>query len=84
MIIAELAGIITEQRLKRGLSENALAKVSGLSQSMVTRLKKDDANPSLDSLLRIADALELNLAKALALAIRKAERVATASRPEKA
>jgi transcriptional regulator with XRE-family HTH domain len=50
-----------EERKRRNLSKNALAYKAGLNQSTVSRLENFADNPTLDSLLRIADVLELNL-----------------------
>jgi len=40
---------------------NALAKKSGLSQAMISILESSQPNPKLDTLLRLADAMELDL-----------------------
>jgi XRE family transcriptional regulator, regulator of sulfur utilization len=73
-ICDELARLITEERLRQGLSENRLAALAGISQSLATRVKKNSRNPMLGSLLRIADALKINLGEILASAIRNVEK----------
>ncbi len=40
---------------------NALAERSGLSQSMISLVERDLRNPTLDTLLRMADVLEVDL-----------------------
>jgi len=40
---------------------NSLAAKAGLSQSMVSRLENLQGNPTLDSLLRIAEVLDIEL-----------------------
>lgn len=47
--------------MRRSLSINRVAADSGLSQSTVSRLESNPINPTIDSLLRIADVLEINL-----------------------
>lgn len=53
---------------------NALAERSGLSQSIISLVERDLRNPTLDTLLRIADALEIDLPKLIARAARAADR----------
>jgi transcriptional regulator with XRE-family HTH domain len=78
-IKAEVARLLSEARQKRNLSMNKLAEKAGLSQSFIssfetipTQASADQTpwNPTLDSLLRIAKVLELNLGDVLKKAIR--------------
>lgn len=47
-------------REKAGLSQNALAVVSGVSRSYIRKLEADQANnPSEDKILALAEALEV-------------------------
>jgi transcriptional regulator with XRE-family HTH domain len=59
----QVVRLLREERQKRGISMNVLAQRSGLSQSMISLIERDLRNPTLDTLLRIANALELDLAK---------------------
>ena len=68
-ICAELVRLIGEERERQKLSKNKLAFLTGLNQSTVSRLENYPENPSLDSLLRIADALEINLGDVLRQAV---------------
>ena len=43
--------------MKRGLSLNLLAERAGLSRQMVSYVQQEERNPSLDTLLCIADVL---------------------------
>ena len=52
---------LIEKRLKRNLSQRALAKKVGTSQSVIARIEGMNANPSLALLKRIATALETKL-----------------------
>ncbi len=52
---------LIEKRLKRKLSQRALAKKVGTSQSVIARIEGMDANPSLSLLKRISHALDVKL-----------------------
>ena len=60
-IASEVAWIIREERTRRGLSLNGLAERAGLSRQMVSYVEQEERNPSLDTLLRIADVLDIPL-----------------------
>lgn len=60
-ITSEVARIIREERTRRGLSLNGLAERAGLSRQMVSYVEQEERNPSLDTLLRIAEVLEIPL-----------------------
>lgn len=48
-------------RLERGWSQERLAEESGLSRDAISRIERGDRQPSLETLQRIADALEVSL-----------------------
>lgn len=56
-IAAEVAG----QRAARGLSQQELAELCGTTQSAIARLESGRRAPRLDTLLRIANALDCEL-----------------------
>lgn len=60
-IASHVARILREEREKRGLSMTVLAQKSGLSQSMISFIEREIRNPSLETLLRIAEVFKLNL-----------------------
>jgi transcriptional regulator with XRE-family HTH domain len=60
-IASEVARILREERLKRCLSLNSLAEKSGLSRQMVSYVEQEERNPSLDTLLRLADVFGMPL-----------------------
>jgi transcriptional regulator with XRE-family HTH domain len=64
-IIANVVRLLREEREKRGLSMNVVAQRSGLSHSIVSLIERDLRNPTLDTLLRIADAIEVDLGEIL-------------------
>lgn len=67
-IAAAVAGQLRRERLRRGLSMNAIAERGGLSQQMVSYVERGLRNPTLDTLLRLAHALEMELAELIAVA----------------
>jgi transcriptional regulator with XRE-family HTH domain len=72
-VCAEIVRLMSEERKRRGLSKNKVAYMTGLNQSTVSRLENHPDNPTLDSLLRVAQVLELNLGNVLKLAIHNVE-----------
>lgn len=54
-ICAEVAGLFSEERKRRGISGNALASSAGLSQSLISSPETNPWNQTLDALLRIGD-----------------------------
>lgn len=70
---SRVAALLRAEREKRGLSMNAVAERSGLSQSMVSLVEREERNPTLDTLLRMAVALEIDLAEVIARAQRTAK-----------
>jgi ribosome-binding protein aMBF1 (putative translation factor) len=56
---------LIEKRLKNNLSQRALAKKVGTSQSVIARIEGMDANPSIGLLKRIAKALDTKLSISL-------------------
>lgn len=70
-IAANVIRLLREEREKRGLSMNAVAQRSGLSQSIVSLIERDLRSPTLDTLLRIAEAIEVDLGDILSRARRE-------------
>ena len=58
---AELARKVVEQRLARDLSQGELAELCGTTQSAIARLESGERPPRIDTLLRIANALDCEL-----------------------
>ena len=57
----ELAVQVAAERTRRGLTQVELATLCGTTQSAVARLEKGTRPPRLDTLLRIANALDCEL-----------------------
>ena len=57
----EVVRAIIKHRLKKGWSQTELAEAIGSRQPVISRLERGDGNPSLLTLQRIAQALDLSL-----------------------
>ena len=64
-IAANVVRLLREAREKRGLSMNVVAQRSGLSHSIISLVERDLRNPTLDTLLRISEAIEIDLGKVI-------------------
>ena len=58
---AAIAEKVAERRLASGLSQRELAELVGTTQSAIARLERGGRPPRIDTLLRIADALDCDL-----------------------
>lgn len=58
---AQIAEQVVEQRKARGLSQKELAELTGTTQSAIARLESGGRPPRIDTLLRIAEALDCEL-----------------------
>lgn len=70
-IATNVARILKEERERQGISMTSLATKTGLSQQMISYVERELRNPTLDTLLRITDALEIELADVIARAARR-------------
>jgi transcriptional regulator with XRE-family HTH domain len=74
-ICSEVARILKETRIERGLSMTEVATRAGLSRAMVSFVESEFRNPTLDTLLRITSVLEIEASKVLAQAELRASSV---------
>jgi predicted transcriptional regulator len=58
---ANIADKVAERRLEKNLSQRELAELCGTTQSAIARLERGGRPPRIDTLLRIADALDCEL-----------------------
>jgi transcriptional regulator with XRE-family HTH domain len=72
-VAANVIRLLREERQKRALSMTVVAQRAGLSRSMISLVERDLRNPSLDTLLRITEALDLDLAATIARATKLAD-----------
>jgi predicted transcriptional regulator len=63
---AQIAGKVAERRAAMRLSQRELAELCGTTQSAIARLERGGRPPRIDTLLRIADALDCDLIVELA------------------
>lgn len=58
---AAIAGQVAARRAELGLSQQDLAGLCGTTQSAIARLERGGRPPRIDTLLKIADALDCDL-----------------------
>ena len=73
-ICTQVARLLKEERESRGISLNLLSEKAGLSRQTVSFVEQELRNPTLDTLLRLTLALEVDLEQIIARA-RKAAMV---------
>ena len=61
-IISRIAGALRTARVSQNLSQSEVARRAGLNSTMVMRVEKGERVPTIDTLLRISKALEIDLA----------------------
>ena len=61
MVASVVVRLLTEKRQKAGLSMNVVAQRSRMSHTMISRVERKLRRPTLDTLLRIAEAMEIDL-----------------------
>ena len=71
-VCSRVAKILRQEREKKGLSMNAVAERAGLSQQMVSYVEREMRNPTLETALRIAAALEIDFSQVMRQAIQAA------------
>jgi transcriptional regulator with XRE-family HTH domain len=64
-ILFKLVQLLSEKREAVGLSKNRLAQQAGLSIGAIRFIEDGKRKPSMETLLRIAEALEVDLWKVL-------------------
>jgi len=60
-ISSAVVRLLQKERETRGLSMNAVAIRAGLSHTMISRVERELRKPTLDTLLRIAEAIDIDL-----------------------
>jgi len=69
-VCSRVVKILRQEREKRGLSMNVVAERAGLSQQMVSYVEREMRNPTLETLLRISAALEIDFAAVMRQALK--------------
>ena len=73
-VCAAVAQILHKQRAERGLTLAAIAAKAGLSYQMVRFVETQKRNPTLDTLLRICSAMEIDFIDVLKQATKSAKK----------
>lgn len=66
-----VAKLLQQERERKGISMTRLAQDAGLSQQMVSYVERSLRNPTLDTLLRIANVLKVDLWKIIRTASKR-------------
>ena len=61
-LFAQIAEQVADRRRELGLSQAELAEICGTTQSAIARLESGGRPPRIDTLLKLAHALDCNLA----------------------
>ena len=61
-VVHHVIRLLREERERRGLSKYVVAARSGLSQQTIGYVERGLTNPSFETIVRMADALGINLA----------------------
>jgi transcriptional regulator with XRE-family HTH domain len=69
-IINDLIESLKAERLRQKFSFNALSARAGVDRTMLSRMEKGERTPTIDVLLRVSEALDINLGKHLLRAIK--------------
>ena len=60
-VCAEMVRLLIEERKRQRISGNSLAERAGLSQSLISTLETKPWNPTLGTLLRIGEVLQVDI-----------------------
>jgi len=74
LVCKNVAHILRQERQRKDVSMTRLAETAGLSQGMISLIEHEERNPSLDTLVRICCALEIELSAVLAHAEKLAKK----------
>lgn len=72
-LCVKVISLLPQERERRQLSMYFVAQESGLSPQMIAYVENGDRNPTLETVLRIAKALDLDLAEVIKRAQRELE-----------
>ena len=69
-IVDAVVSRLVEVRVKKRISQNRLAELTGLSRSGIRHLESGETNPTFYSLLKISKALNVKIGRVVGLIIR--------------
>lgn len=73
-VCSAVARILHQERTERKMSLSAVAEKAGLSYQMVGFVEKQERNPTLDTVLRICEALGIDINDVLRRAVKQAKK----------
>ena len=73
-VSSHVAHLLKEERGRQKLSLKGLARKAGLARQTITFIEQEVQSPSLDTLLRITTALDVDLAKIIGHAQKRASK----------
>ena len=73
-ICSAVARILQKERVERKMSLSAVAEKAAISYQMVGFVEKLERNPTLDTVLRICNALEIDIVDVLRRATKSAKK----------
>ena len=59
IVLADIAGKLSAERIRRGMSQNDFAKLLGVNQSMVSKMESGECNFTVRKLIQIAHKLSI-------------------------
>lgn len=62
-LCVKVIALLQEERLRRNLSKYFVAQESGLSPQMIAYVERGTRNPTLETVLRMSEAMQVDLAK---------------------
>ena len=63
MFLENIGPKVKDLRNRRGMGQVELAKAAGVGQPLISRIENGTANPSLRTLIRLADALGVDVSE---------------------
>ncbi len=70
-IVDAVIARLVEARCKKGISQNRLSELTGLSRSGIRHLEAGETNPTLYTLLKIAGVLKVKLGRTIGSIVRE-------------
>ena len=69
----DIANTLKNFRTQRGLSQYKLAKISGVSQSVISSIESDSREPTIGVLYRLCESMDIRLSAFVAMAMGEPE-----------
>lgn len=77
---SHVADLLKEERQRQGFSLKSLARKAGLARQTITFIENQVQSPTLDTLLRLASALDVDLTKIILKAYKRARKESTVAK----